>query len=178
MSSDEARARYEEAWTWGGFSVKLAVVPPHRWRMATYLAARPTWNGEKYVWTPEPARRLKMSWWQIDSTMHPIAWGRGIATQLSVASGCHPLIRPIADWYLSVTTGPAALVNFTDNPFCPWLQRREQFQITDRAIDEFCVDYRITRGEYHRFLNLLGSVGDVHVNFSGHIFQRVFDEES
>jgi hypothetical protein len=178
MQSTEAQQRYIEAWAWGGFGVKLSVVPPHRWRMATYLAARPTWAGEKYVWTPEPARRLKSAWWQIDSAMHPKAWGRGIATQLSVASGCHPLIRPLADWYLSNTSGPAAAVDFSDNPFCPWLQRKRQYQITPRAIEEFCLDYRITAQDYERFLSLLGSVRSVYVNFSGHIFQRVFDEES
>lgn len=178
VTTAEAKRAYESLWADAGFGVKLAIVPPTRWRMATYLAARPTWAGDHYVWTPEPARRLKMSWWQIDSGMHPGAWGRGIATQLAVAGGCNPVIRPIAEWYLKNTSGPIAKVAMSDNPYNPWQNRSTQYSVTERSVHEFCADYGVSLKEYERFLAVLALVEDVYVDFGGHLLERVFAEES
>lgn len=177
-TTDEARTAYEMLWAAAGFGVKLAVVPPHKWRMATYLAARPTWAGDHYVWTPEPARRLKMSWWQIDSSLHPGAWGRGIAVQLRSAAGCNPVIRPIAEWYLRNTSGPVAEVVLSDNPYNPWQRRKNVYEVTERAVREFCLDYNVTLKEYDRFVGLLEQIATVYVDLSGHLLERVFAEES
>ncbi len=176
--SREAMTRYEEFWAWCGFSVKVSFVEPHRWRMATYLAARPVWNGTRYSWMPEPARRLKSAFWQIDNPMHPTVWAKGIANQLRVIASCQPIIRAIADFVYNTLDGPTADVSTFTNPYSPWAKRVEQYEVTQRAVEEFCLDYRVPLSEYSRFLSLVRQIESPFVEFRGILFERIFSEES
>lgn len=178
MSSVEALTRYSEFWAECGFEVKVLYIQPHRWRMATYLAGRPVWNGTRYSWMPEPARRLKSAWWQIDNALPPNVWAKGIARQLQTIAGCHPVIRPIADMVYEHTKGQPGEVSTFSNPYSPWQQRQERFEVNPRCIDEFCMDYSVPASEYRRFLNLIGVVQATHVEFRGFLFERIFAEES
>lgn len=178
MSSTGARERYLEVWAMAGFDVKLAFVPENRWRMATYLAMRPTWNGQRYVWTPEPSRRLRSLYWMIDCSIHPTAWARGISTSLLACSSCNPILSPIANWHLDRTTGPTANVPLFSNPYSVFHNYVCGGDVSDRSIDEFCLDYRVTRDDYARFLHMLDSAYTPLVDFRCFLLDRIFQEES
>lgn len=173
-----ALQRYSEFWAACGFSVKVAYIPPQRWRMATYLAARPVWNGTDYSWMPEPARRLKFAFWQIDNPMHPNAWAKGIAKQLQTVASCQPLIRAIADFVYFTIDGPEAITSCFDNPYSPWASRTQKFEVTERAVAEFELDYGLPHGEFQRFVQMLKAVETPYVEFRGFMMERVFAEES
>lgn len=178
MSSPQARERYLQVWAEAGFDVKLAFVPENRWRMATYLAMRPTWNGSSYVWTPEPARRLRSLYWMIDCSLHPTAWARGISTSLLACSSCNPILSPLARWHLDRTTGPTAKVNLFSNPYSVFHDYQCGGEVTQRSVEEFCVDYRVTRSDYERYLYMLDSTHTPLVDFRCFLLDRIFQEES
>jgi hypothetical protein len=161
-----------------GFSVKLEVYPPERWRMATYLAMRPVWDGIRYTWTPEPARRLRGLFWQLDNSMHPTAWARGIASQLRQIAVNSPVLAPIADWYLESTSGPTASVQLFSNPFSPFNNYVQTGRLSTRAIQEFLTDYGLTPTDYDVFLSFLHSTKDVYVDFHCHLLHAVYQMES
>lgn len=181
MMSDEARERYEEFWAGAGFSVKLARLPEHRWRMATYLAMRPTWEGDRYVWTPEPARRLKGLFWQIDNSLHPMAWARGVARQIAVMASPNPVLAPIMEWFLHNTHGPIINgVQVFGNPGSPWTGEfaRKEGALNPRALEEFFIDYSVPTSSYEAFRESLIVNSSVHIVIKGHLMERVFSEES
>jgi len=171
------RSRYMQVWKDAGFVVKLAVYPPHRWRLATYLAMRPVYTEGAYVWAPEPSRRLKSAFWQFDCPMHPIAWARGIATSLLAVAGCVPVISEIAHWYLDNTKGPVVELSVV-NQYSPFYGMSNPSYIHPRAIQEFLTDYNIAAVDYERFKNLLMHVQAPYVNFSGPVFEALVREES
>lgn len=178
VQSESFRSRYLKVWELVGFSVKLEVFPPDRWRMATYLAMRPTWDGTRYTWTPEPARRLRGLFWQLDNSMHPTAWARGIASQLRSTAPNSPVLAPIADWFLKNTSGPTADVNLFSNPFSVFNGYIQTGVLTARAIEEFLVDYSLTATDYDVFLTFLNSSTDVYVDIHCHLLHTVFQMES
>lgn len=170
--------RYREFWARLGFGVKVAIVPASRWRTATYLAMRPVWSGTRYVWAPEPARRLRGLFWQIDNSMHPIAWGRGVARQVLGMSGSVTVLRDLCEWYLRVTKGPANDVQVFGNPHSPWNQYASDAVPNDRADREFCEDYGVGMDCLRGFAGMLADVADVYVDINCHLVRAVFDAES
>jgi len=171
-------ARYRQWWAWCGFGVKVSVTPPNRWRMGTFLAQRPVWNGEAYEWAPEPARRLQGCFWQIDCGLHPIAWARGVATQLAHQARAHPVIYPICDWYLRNTRGPVATDVETIHQYSPFRGMKSAGVVNERCINEFLLDYHLTKRDYDVFLGMLESTKDVLVNLDCQVLRAVYAEQS
>lgn len=174
--------RYREAWSWAGFDVKVSVVPPNRWRMATFLAMRPVWSGFDYQWAPEPARRLRSMYWQIDNSMHHLAWARGISTQVLIQSKHLPVLSDICRWFLEITEGPKA--SFEDlniangRIYSPFAEYETTGYENERSLREFCVDYHVDVGMVNQFRSLLKTLRTPYVNFSGFLISRIFQEES
>jgi len=176
VMSPHFRQRYEEWWARAGFTVKVDILPEHRWRMATYLAMRPVWAGDEYQWAPEPARRLKSLFWQIDNAMHPTAWARGVATQ-TLQQGRHcPVLADICSWFLSKTKGPVATPE--EKMYSPWHHYVTTGRMNDRAIREFCEDYHVSRQEIEFMRHLLDRTHSVFVNIGCSVVRRVMLEES
>lgn len=169
--------RYRQVWSWAGFSVKASMIPPNRWRMATYLAMRPVWSGVRYEWAPEPARRMRGMFWQIDNAMHPVAWARGIATQILGCAKTVPVLSHVCHWFLQQTDGPVAQVEAI-NRYSPFSPLTCSGEYNDRAVREFCLDYHVTRDDIGRFERMLADVGGVLVNLDCHALRRIFAEES
>lgn len=168
---------YQKFWAKAGFTVKLAVYPEHRWRMATYLAARPVWGGDKYYWAPEPARRMKGLFWQIDSTVHPVAWVRGVATQVLQQGRQVPILSQVCRFVLERVKGPTHKVGL-DNPYSVWAGYRTQAEYNDRAVQEFCVDYRLSVEDIKAFEAILASSESHLISIYCHALDRIFQEES
>ncbi len=168
--------RYMEYWALAGFEVKAQVIPAHRWRMATYLAMRPVWAGERYEWAPEPARRLKSLFWQIDNAMHPVAWARGVATQVLAMSRHAPVLSDICEWFLANTKGPAT--GAVQRPYSPWDGYTTSGVRNERALCEFCIDYSVSREAYVSLLEMLDKTQDVYVNLCHFVLYRIVSEES
>lgn len=179
-SSPQFKMGYCKAWSFFGFNVKVDIVPPCRWRMATYLAQRPVWVGHRYEWAPEPARRLRGIFWQIDCSLHPIAWGRGIATQLLQQARALPVVSHVCQWYLARTSGPAIISAATaaSHEYSPFHGAVCSGDINERGVSEFCVDYNIPRAELDRFCRLLELVPSVLVNLNSFVLDRIYAEES
>ena len=169
--------RYSECWAWAGFSVKVSMVPPVRWRMATFLAMRPVWAGTRYEWAPEPARRMRGMFWQFDNSIHPIAWARGIATQVLQQARALPVLSDVCQWYLDNTTGAIANVEAT-NAYSPFFGSQMTGGQNARATHEFCLDYHVTEGDIERFKRTLQNTRDVLVNLDAFVLQRIYAEES
>lgn len=170
-------ARYKAWWAMSGFPVKVTITPPNRWRMGTFLAQRPVWNGTRYEWAPEPARRLQGCFWQNTTGVHPIAWGRGVATQLLQQGRAHPVLFPICDWYLKNTKGPVAEV-MLNNEYSPFRGQVSAGQVTERGVKEFLLDYHLTSRDYDVFLGMLEDTKDVLVNLDCQVLRAVFAEQS
>jgi hypothetical protein len=170
--------RYREFWARLGFGVKVQVVPSHEWRLATYLAMRPVWSGTRYVWAPEPARRLRGMFWQIDNAMHPTAWGRGVARQVLGMSGSVTVLRELCSWYLDHTDGPANDVQVFGNPNSPWNNYANEALPNTRADQEFCQDYHVDAAALSGFRGMLGDIGEVLVDLNCHLLRAVFAAES
>lgn len=178
---DFSMERYKEAWAWSGFDIKVDLIPPNRWRMATFLAMRPVWAGNRYEWAPEPARRMRGMFWQLDNTCHPTAWARGIAIQVRQQSRALPVLRDICDWFLANTSGPAIAADTScsaTNIYSPFYGSEMSGDINERSISEFCLDYRVDVGDYERFKKMLSSTTAVLVNLDAFILHRIFAEES
>lgn len=169
--------RYKEAWSWAGFSIKVCLVPPNRWRMATFLAQRPVWVGHRYEWAPEPARRMRGMFWQLDNTMHPIAWARGIATQVLNQAKAVPVLSDICAWYLDNTSGPVAVVTAQEK-YSPFANSVCTGDRNRRGMLEFLLDYGLLESDYMDFVVRLSNVRDVLVNLDHHVLRRIFEEES
>lgn len=169
-------AKYVYAWSQLGFTVKLQVYPETEWRLATFLGNRPVWAGTEYRWAPEPARRLRSLYWQIDTTMHPVAWARGVSRQIVSAAGHAPVLADIARWMLRITEGgPTAVVEA--NPYNPMSFNVGGDAVTERAITEFLADYSVEPEEYNDFLMMLSSVADPLVDISLSIIHKIFMHE-
>ena len=174
--SEAAQQRYVDFWALCGFKVKLFVYPEHRWRMATFLAQRPVWNGTAYEWAPEPARRLRKLFWQIDTNHHPFSWGRGVATQLLDQGKCQPVLNTVANWYLARTSGPVLRVPLElHNPMSTFVSSGE---LTDRGLEEFYLDYHLDAHALSVFRSLLYGSPTVTICVNCHLVDRVMAEES
>ncbi len=170
------KERYQAFWAEAGFSVKVQFFPEHRWRMATYLAMRPVWGGTDYQWAPEPARRMKSMFWQIDNAMHPTAWARGVATQV-LQQGRHcPVLSDICEWFLARTTGPIGPGE--SKPYSPWDGYITSGVRNMRAEMEFLADYHIDPSELHMMRRILSQTESVYVNLGFSALRRVMLEES
>jgi len=175
--------RYEAAWAQFGFGVKAAMMPAHRWRMATFLGMRPVWGGKEYIWAPEPARRLRGMYWMIDKDHHPISWGRGISRQITAVALHVPILGDIAQWYLDKTKGPAIDLDKhqgdldPDDEYKMWT-RGETGIPNERADLEFCQDYAVSKAELDVFRLTLKHTNNVLVNISLPIIHRLYAEES
>lgn len=180
LRSAESRTRYQEMWGYFGFKVTVVIYDEHHWRLATYLAMRPTWNGSEYEFTPEPARRLRNLYWQLDQNMHPVVWARSISDSLLRCSGANPILRPIAEFYLRNTMGPVERnVGIFDNPHSPWHGYTTTAKaVNERAIREMFIDYQVSAEDYDIFLSMLKSTPSVYVNLSCHFLQQVYRTES
>lgn len=170
-------ARYNELWARAGFSVKSALLPPHKWRMATFLAMRPVWAGNRYEWAAEPARRLRNMFWQLDNTMHHRAWARGIARQVLTMSKPQYVLNKICSWFLKNTTGPEAVVSAI-NEHSPFYGLVSSGDLNERSLAEFKLDYHVDEHDIVVFESMLNSTESVLVNFDCHLLRRVFAEES
>lgn len=175
--ADFSMTRYREAWSWAGFGIKANIVPPNRWRMATYLAMRPVWVGSRYEWAPEPARRLKHMFWQFDNGMHPVAWARGVASQVLEQGRAVPVLSHVMRWFLRTTRGPVAKVDVIHR-YSAFYGSRLSGDYNERAEAEFCLDYRVTKMDLGILERALASTSDHLVNFDTHALRRVFAEES
>lgn len=177
--SEDFLLRYCHAWSMFGFSVtpsKVRVFNPSNWRLATFLAMRPVWSGQRYEYGVEPARRLRSLFWQIDNNMHPIAWGRGIATSLLKGSSHVPVVSDICRWYLNVTKGPVNEIDHTHS-YSSFYGYEVKGKLNDRGIIEFCSDYSIPIGEYRHFVSMLDSIGDPFVNLNHPVLEAIFLKE-
>lgn len=174
---DFSLSRYKQAWSWSGFDIKVQLVPPNRWRMATYLAMRPVWAGTRYEWAPEPARRLKNMFWQFDNGLHPTAWARGVARQVQGTARAVPILSDVCDWFLDVTSGPEAQVDVI-NPYSAFAGMKSSAVYNNRAENEFLMDYRLTREDLEIFRRTLRSTRNHLINLDTHAIRRVFEEES
>lgn len=172
--------KYCEAWSFFGFNVKASVVPPNRWRMATYLAQRPVWNGEAYEWAPEPARRLRGIFWQIDTSLHPIAWGRGVATQLLMQARALPVVSDVCEWYLRVTSGPVMVGSgvMPNHEYSPFYGAVSGGAVNPRCRAEFCLDYGLSLDDLDRFVRMLDLIPHPLVNLNSFVLDRIYHEES
>lgn len=186
-------SRYCEYWALAGFSVKAQVIPEHRWRMATYLAMRPVWAGKRYEWAPEPARRLRKLYWQIDNFMHPVAWARGVSSQVLGMSRHLPVLSHVCEWYLAITEGATATCGFDPQPKRKPRAKRRAFdgnpvnlwdnyvsngKRNDRATAEFCADYHVDPEEISFLERQLAQVKTPWVNLSTSVLMKVMCEES
>ncbi len=180
LTTLEAQDRYSAYWGAHGFSVKVKIYSEVEWRMATYLANRPIYAGSGlYEWMPEPARRLRGLFWQIDNSMHPLVWGRSVATGLKAIAAGHPVLGPVADWYLANTYGPVVPVQIFGNPYNPFQGHRSTCtEVQQRAIDEFLVDYGLLERDYTIFLSAMRSAQTVFVNFETRLVHQLFRLES
>lgn len=180
LTTIESKQRYSEYWKRHGFGVKVKIYSEVEWRMATYLANRPVYVGNgRYEWMPEPARRLRGLFWQIDNSMHPMVWGRSVATGLQAIAAAHPVLGPIADWYLENTKGPVVSVQIFGNPYNPFQGHfSEARTIQQRAISEFLVDYNLMERDYSIFLSALQMTKTVFVNFETRLIHQLFRLES
>lgn len=170
-------ARYREAWGWAGFEIKVQIVPPNRWRMATFLAMRPVWAGQRYEWAPEPARRMRGMFWQIDNFMHPVVWVRGIATQVLQQARALPVLSDVCQWVLDRTTGPTGDVA-ASHVYSPFWGSKMSGGVNERSIEEFCLDYHVRRTDIEAFQSLLATSQGILVNLDCYVLDRIFLEES
>jgi len=179
MLSEEAQARYLDAWSWFGFKVKLHVYCESDWRNATYLACRPTHTVEGYVWTPEIARRLRGLFWMIDCPMNPNAWARGVALSLSKIAGCNPVLGPLARWYLDNTSGPVVQdLRIFGNPDSVWNSQTTTSEVTAQAVEELVKDVRASKTDYETYLYVLKTTPSVYIDINTHLLRQVFRYES
>lgn len=169
--------RYRFYWSLAGFGVKAFVMPETRWRMATFLGCRPVWAGEEYEWMPEPSRRLKTAFWQIDNNLHWQSWGRGIATQLIQMARPCPVLGDIAEWYLKITTGPILDIALLHS-YNPFYGFKTHGAPNLRADTEFCLDYSITRDCLDNFRRTLLTIHSPLVDLRHFVISRILQEES
>lgn len=178
--------RYIEAWTWSGFDVgpsKIKLHPPGNWRLSTFLAMRPVWSGSRYEFGVEIARRFKSMFWMLDKSLHPFAWGRGVATSLMQASRHVPVVRLILEWYLARTKGTITHVSWVEedysftNPDSTMYNYRVVGDLCQRGIDEFLSDYCVTASELDDFSSYLGSLPHVLVNLDHIVLRKILSYE-
>jgi hypothetical protein len=178
-NTPEFLARYSQTWALFGFSVasdKIRVFDPSNWRLSTFLAMRPVWSGQRYEYGPELARRMKTMFWQYDNHMHPVAWARGIASSMLTAARHVPVLSDVCRWLLARTNGAIAQVEFT-NPYSTFYGYYVEGDICDRGLNEFLLDYDISRAEYDDFLLLLQRTQDIYVNLSHIVLHKIFHKE-
>lgn len=186
--SKDWMSRYVEAWTFSGFDVgptKIKTHTPSTWRLTTFLAMRPVWSGNCYEFGVEIARRLKTMFWMLDKTMHPTAWGRGVAISLLRASRHVPVLRDICEWYLRNTQGAITHIDFSrlmettsfTNPDSTFYQYLVIGDLTERTIQEFLMDYDISISEYSSFQQYLDRCCDVHINMDHIVLRKILSFE-
>jgi hypothetical protein len=172
--------RYVDAWARFGFDVgagKIRTFNPSNWRLATFLAMRPYWSGEKYEYGPEMARRMTSMFWQLDSTYHPVAWARGIC-QATLAVASHvPVLSHICRWYLRNTFGSTMEIGSFTNIYSVFHDYYITGDLTERGVKEFLEDYDIPFLMYTDFLESLSIIQDVLVNFNHPIFEKIFAKQ-
>lgn len=167
--SQDFMRRYIEAFSWSGFDVggdKIRTFDPSNWRLATFLAMRPVWSGQMYEYGVEPARRLTSMFWLLEPTLHPIAWGRGVAVSLRKASAHVPVVVDICDWYLAKTkpiTTNVTTYSFT-NPYSTVYGYEVSGSLCPRGVNEFLSDYGVSHSCYDDFRRYLWSHDCVLVN--------------
>jgi hypothetical protein len=174
--------RYVEAWTWSGFDVgpsKIKLHTPQNWRLATFLAMRPVWSGSRYEFGVEISRRFKSMFWMLDKSLHPFAWGRGVATSLMKASRHVPVVRLILEWYLSRTNGSITHVSWAEedysftNPDSTVYNYCVVGDLCPRGVDEFLTDYGVESEQLDDFADYLGKLPDVLVNLDHIVLRKI-----
>ncbi len=170
--------RYQDVWKAAGFATKPIVHQPSKWRLSTFLACRLVWSDAgRYEWAPEPSRRLRKMFWQFENNCHPVAWARGLCTQILVMAPHAPVLADVARWYLDKTHGPAIAETGEFNKYNPIWKSRAQGKMCQRTIDEFCLDYEIPQDEYHFFVRSLAEVDHVMVNINCFVFEQLIAHE-
>lgn len=175
--------RYIKVWSIFGFDVgasKIRTFDPSNWRLATFLAMRPVWSGEKYEYGPEIARRLTSMYWQLDCPYHPVAWARGISEAIIIAARHVPVLADIAHWYLRNTFGATIendfIPSFT-NVYSTFYNYAVEGDFNDRGLKEFLGDYNIPYLMYQDFLDLLNSTSDVLVNIQHPVLDLIYAKQ-
>lgn len=167
------------AWNDLGLTVrpsKCRLFGPSQWRLATFLAMRPFWNGTSYAWGPEIARRMKTCFWQYDNTLQPVPWARGVAVSVLMAAPHVPVLSDIMKWYIAITSGPTIHSTYS-HQYSPFYGYEVKGIIDQRTLSEFCADYEVTLDEYALFKEVLVSLQDPFVNLDFPFFQRILAKE-
>lgn len=173
---------YILAWSRFGFDVggqKIRTYDESNWRLATFLAMRPVWSGQRYEYGPEIARRITGMFWQLDNSYHPVAWGRGIAIAMLTAARHVPVLSHICRWYLANTFGAAnacQIPSFT-NVYSTFYDYKVDGDLNERGLNEFLADYEISRESYEDFLSLLSVTKDVLVNIQHSVLDRIYAKQ-
>lgn len=155
---EEAFAQlYIESWADFGFPLKYKSFVGYDWLKCTFLAMRPIWTSEGYAWAVEPGRRMKTMFWQLDCTIHPLAWARAVAVQNKNMGHVIPVFDDVVQFVLSFT-GPTAR---------PWVQPGYVWQDyvipghrVDRTYIEFFRTYDISPEMYADFRRWFKSITD------------------
>lgn len=168
--------RYSRFWANCGFKVspeKVKILPRSRRRMMTFLGMRPFWSGQRYEWGPEIARRLKTMFWQLDNSMQPFVWARGVASSLLTVGRHVPVTREICDFVMHVAPGPTAAGVVWTNDYSTFRNYEVTGDITPRTIDEFLTDYGVEAAEYEDFRAMLRQQTTVLIDIHHVVLQKI-----
>lgn len=167
---------YVDAWAACGFPVKLRTFVGSQWRRSTFLAMRPIWTTLGYQWAVEPGRRLRAMFWQLDCTIHPIAWARAVAISNKHCGHVVPVFDDILDFVLSFS-GPTARP--WKQPGYVWNDYVIQGTKDERTYTEFCETYRVTMSDIYTFRNsLMRAAADSRtpvIPIRGHVIDMIMD---
>lgn len=178
MLSDWVKVRYIQAWAFFGFDIKVKFYAPYEWRLGTFLAMRPTHTEAGYVWTPEPARRLRSLFWMIDKDHHPLTWALAVVKSLYASGSPNPILFPICQWYILRVNAPEMELGIDDlSPYSTWHKFSYKTAPTKRAMQEAMNDYGYTEADYTHFLQMLDSTSNVFVDLRCQLLHRVFLSE-
>lgn len=170
-------AAYTMVWNASGFNIKVDVST--NFRLATFLANRPVYSSAGfYEWAPEPARRLKSLFWMFDKNHHPVAWARGVASQVVTMARHAPVLSDICVWYLRRTTGPIVKEPAEFHRYNPMWSNKAIGHACERTLEEFCHDYKIPLPEYQAFLAWLDSLPHPFLSLNCFVLERILDAES
>jgi hypothetical protein len=170
-------SRYVAVWNASGFNIVVSTST--NFRLATFLAHRPVYSSAGiYEWAPEPARRLRGLFWMIDKHHHPVAWARGVASQVVTMARHCPVLADVCGWYLRATSGPTMTNPKEFNRYNPMWSNKAIGVMNERGLEEFLLDYKIPRPEYDAFLAWLNSLPHPFLSLNCFVFERILDMES
>lgn len=162
---------------------KIRVFGDHNWRLSTFLAMRPYRVADgTYELGPELARRLMTAFWRIKTTVHPVAWLRGICQSMLTAFPFVPILTDICERVMEITTGPAyhdveaAPVDLSD-PYSIVYSWESMAQLNPVCIMEMAADYSFSQEDYMFFRNQLAQIHDPFVSFDCPLFHYILAQQ-